>query len=319
MQAYFATFVSGVQDIIASRLAQYPNATLAVKDITDGLVVFESNLTINQLAELRFFHNVYQLLADYSAMPSNSDLVAKARGALRAGSTFIVRVREGSQPVSPDAELVAQLSSATQSIHVAHKPQIQLALLKRTNGHIFWGVALERTGFKTRKLEPGELRPELAHVLGLVANVDSKDTVLDPFAGYGAIPREMLQGFHCQKVIAVEHNESLIPHLKSIPNLVALHGNAGELAHIESRSIDRVVTDPPWGDFNGMTIDELQHLYKGAIIQMHRVLRAKGCAVILTAAEFLPEQALELGFTIEKQYFILVSGRKAGIYKIRKL
>lgn len=319
MALYFATFASGAQDIIAARLRQYPNGILAVKDVTDGLITFESDLTANQLSELRFFHNVYQTLGDYAQTPSNAELVASAKAQIPQGSTFILRVRHGSQPESPDPGLVASLSRATGATHVAHRPQMQLALLKRADGRILWGIALPRVGFKTRALEPGELRPELAHILGLVASVNSRHAVLDPFAGYGAIPREMLQGFHCQKVIAVESNESLVPHLKSIPNLVALYGDAGQLAHIESRSIDRIVTDPPWGDFTDMAPDELRHLYHGAFIQMHRVLRAKGCAVILTAVDFLPELAAEFGFTIEKQYPILVSGRKATIYKIRKV
>lgn len=305
MKQYFATFVTGAEEIVAARLQKYPNSQLKVQKIESGLAIFDSELLANQLSELRFFNNVYELLQP-GAMPQ-----------LPIGTKVTVRARTGSQPSQPPSELTQKLIAADYEV-VAHRPETELLYWQRDDGRVLWGHMLPRPGFKTRNLEQGELRPELAHILGLVASVDPKDAVLDPFAGYGAIPREMLAGFHCQKVLAVEHNEHLVPHLKSIPNIIAVHGDAGQLAHIETRSIDRVVTDPPWGDYGSYKPEELSKIYHAALIQMHRVLRAKGCVVMLTAVEFMPAMALENGFTVEKQYPILVSGNKATIYKLRK-
>ncbi len=305
MDKYFATFIVGAEEIIATRLQRYPNAELKVGELEVGMVFFESSLTTNQLSELRFFNNVYQLLPD-GQVPS-----------LPAGTKVQLRARAGSQPTNLPEDLLQKLKDSGYEV-VAHKPQAELLYWRRDDGRVLWGQMLPRPGFKTRTLESGELRPELAHILGLAAGVDSKHAVIDPFAGYGAIVREMLQGFHCTNVIAVEHNESLVPHLKSIPHLVAIHGDAGQLSHVETRSIDRVVTDPPWGEYDAKSPEELKKLYHAAIIQIHRVLRAKGCAVVLTSADFFGDMVRETDFTIEKQYNILVSGRKATIYKIRK-
>lgn len=305
MDKYFATFVVGAEEIIAARLQRYPNGELKVGNMSNGLVEFESSLGANQLSELRFFNNVYKLLPS-GQMPS-----------LPAGTKVLLRAREGSQPSELPEDIRKKLTDAGFEL-VAHKPEAEVLYWRRDDGQILWGQMLPRPGFKTRKLEQGELRPELAHILGLAGSVDSKDTVLDPFAGYGAIVREMIAGFQCQKVIAVEHNEHLVPHLKSIPNLVAIHGDAGQLSHIETRGVDRVVTDPPWGEFSTKSPEELKKLYHAAIIQIHRVLRAKGCAVILSSADWLPAMAEENLFIVEKSYPILVSGRKATIYKIRK-
>jgi hypothetical protein len=294
---YFATFVTGCQDIIGTAMRRYPRSELIVNELHDGLVVFESTLTENQLSEVRYLNNVYKLLAD----GTEADLPAPA---LPAPGTFIVRVREGSQPTTVPPELNVRVAAQTGLKTSAHNPDHSFLLWRRTDGRVLWGLALLRAGFKKRTLEAGELRPELAHILGLVAGLDAKDTVLDPFAGYGAIARECLQGFHCQMVIAVEHNEHLIPHLKAIPRLVALHGDAGELAHIDTRGIDRVITDPPWGDFAKATPEELHHLYKGAL---------------LTSVPFMADLAAECAFDVVKEYPILVSGRKATIYKLRKL
>jgi hypothetical protein len=309
---YFATFVSGAQAIIGDRLAKFPNASLTVESLRDGVVLFESALKTEQLSELRFLNNVYQLLAQ--DLPIAELPVPE----LPKGETFIIRVRKGSQPSTPPDELTDKLISAG-LVPDAHNPRHEFLFWERTDGQVLWGYALPRAGFKLRHLETGELRPELAHILGLVAGLDAKDRVLDPFAGYGAIVRECLQGFHCEEVIAMEHNEHLIPHLKSIPRLVALHGDAGSLPNIETRSTDRIISDPPWGHYEGKSQQDLWHLYRGAMMQMHRVLRAKGAAVILTAAPFFPQLASEQSFDIVKQYPILVNGRKATIYKLRKL
>ena len=305
MQQYFATFITGAEDVIAARLQQFANAELKVLQLADGLVVFESSLSPNKLTELRFFNNVYQLLPN-GQLPN---LPPKTKVQLRA--------RLGSQPTELPQDLLDQLHNAGYEV-VAHKPQAELLYWKRNDNQILWGQMLPRPGFKTRRLEQGELSPQLAHILGLIAGVDNKDVVLDPFAGYGAIVREMLAGFQCQKVLAVEYNEHLVPHLKSIPHLIAIHGDAGQLAHVETRSVDRVVTDPPWGEFKPQSAEHLKKLYHAAMLQMHRVLRVKGCAVILTSVGFIPELSENLNFAIEKQYNILVSGQKATVYKLRK-
>jgi 16S rRNA G966 N2-methylase RsmD len=322
---YFATFTSGVQEIISKHLQKFPRGDLAVESVHDGLIVFSSTLSVNQLSELRFFHNVFGLLAD---LGKQSSIDAAAQEAAKADMTtlpakagFKIYTRVGSQTAGlQDLPALQQaVSNANGGMPDSFRPEVELLLWVRDDGQALWGWQLPRPGFKTRKLEPGELRPELAHAMGLLASLDRKDTVLDPFAGYGAIVRECLQGFHCQEVIAVEYSDHLVPHLKSIPHLIAKHGDAARLPHIDTRSVDRVITDPPWGKFEPKTPEQLEHLYYEAMIQMHRVLRSKGCIVMLTSVDYVQKLASEIGFTIEKQYNVLVNGQKATLYKLRKL
>lgn len=325
MRDYFATFPSGCQQIVAQRLQKIPNAQLIVSDVQDGLVLFKSSLSHGQLSELRFFTNVFQLLADLGQQES-IELAARVAMAadmsalpLKAG--FAVHVRVASQPTSLEslAQLQHAVSAANGGQPDSFKPDIALLLWLRADGRGLWGWQLPVAGYKHRRIEAGELRPELAHIMGLLAGLTPKQVVLDPFAGYGAIVRECLQGFHCDHVLAVEHNEHLVPHLKAIPRLVAKQGDAARLPHIQTHSVDRVITDPPWGKFAQATPEHLQRIYYESMQHMHRVLRAKGCVVMLTSVTFLPEVAAETGFAIEKQYNILVSGQKATLYKLRKL
>jgi 23S rRNA G2445 N2-methylase RlmL len=321
---YFATFVSGTQEIISSRLQRFANTELKVDELQDGLVFFTSALSINQLSELRFFNNVFGLLADLGTQSSIDDaskLAARSdMSQLPRKAGFKIYTRMGNQTIGLKERSALQQAVVDQTggMPDSFQPDTELLLWMRDDGRTLWGWQLPRPGFKTRKLEPGELRPELAHIMGLLASVDSKDTVLDPFAGYGAIVRECLQGFHCQEVIAVEYNERLVPHLKSIPHLIAHQGDAARIPHVATRSIDRVITDPPWGRFADAEPEHLEHIYHESLIQMHRVLRVKGCVVMLTAVPFVTKLAEQVGFTLEKQYHILVNGQKADLYKFRK-
>ncbi len=324
MMRYFATFTSGCQEIIASRLQNFSNNQLKVEELHDGLVIFSSDLTVNQLSELRFFTNIFGLTKDCGEQKSLEDAAGIIKTSdinCRDFKTFATYLRQGSQPASSAAlgNLQNVIAAATGAQPTSFRPDLEFLLWLRDDKRALFGWRLPLAGFKKRSLEAGELRPEVAHIMGLVAALSSKHVVLDPFAGYGAIVRECLQGFHCQEVIAVEHNEHLLPHLKSIPHLVAKQGDAARLPHIVSRSIDRVITDPPWGRFEASSPENLRHLYFASLQQMHRVLRSKGCAVILTGVDFLPELAQETGFIQEKQYNILVSGQKATLYKLRKL
>ncbi len=321
---YFATFVSGTQEIVGKRLQQFPRAELAVDELQDGLVMFTSSLSVNQLSELRFFNNVFGCLGDFGQQKTIDDAAVLAAKTDMSGLPkvgFKIHTRHANQTIGlANVQALQQaVTDQTGRIPDSFRPDLEFLLWLRADGRALWGWQLPRPGFKTRKLEPGELRPELAHIMGLLASLDQDDVVVDPFAGYGSIVRECLQGFHCKEVIAVEFNEHLVPHLKSIPHLIAKHGDAARLPHIETRSADRVITDPPWGKFEPASPEHLEHLYYESFVQMHRVLRVKGCIVLVTSVPFIEKLAAEVGFTIEKQYNILVSGQKAALYKLRKL
>jgi predicted RNA methylase len=321
---YFATFISGCQQIIDNRLKQFAKNDLSVQEIYDGLVVFNSSLSIEQLSELRFFNNVYELVVDLNKQNTpdeaalalqNADLTAIPRASFKVSAQF------AGKPIGLEGlnDLQNLIVRKTGSWPDSFKPVTQLLLVVRADGRALFGKVLPKAGFKLRPLSSGELRFDLAHILGLVASLSRTHVVLDAFAGNGAIARECLQGFHCEKVIAFERDAKLIAQLKSIPQLTVIRGDARRLNDVQDGSIDRVITDPPWGKYGRYDSGELDDLYKNALLQMHRVLRKKGCAVVLTAYEAFPEFAAEAGFVLEKQHDILVSGKKASIFKLRKL
>lgn len=166
------------------------------------------------------------------------------------------------------------------------------------------------------------MRPELTHILGLVAGVSSRDVVLDQFAGYGAIPLEIIAGFSPQKVIAVEQNPALAARLKVVAadkrSLIVHQGDAQHLSYVPDLSVTHIITDPPWGQF--AAAPDLSRFYLQVLQEAVRVLRAGGVAVVLTGAPHEFRRALaHLSVLAEvKHYNVLVSGKKAEIIKLRK-
>lgn len=88
----------------------------------------------------------------------------------------------------------------------------------------------------------------------------------------------------------------------------------------EDQFIDKIVTDPPWGMYEDVGMD-IEIFYNHMMKEMYRVLKPKGIIVILTAKKDELEKVL-LGFKsrlkLLEKYNVLISGKKASIYKILK-
>src|SRR5688572_10070913 len=144
MYRYFATFISGTSAIIAERLRAMPNAQLRVLEMQDGLVLFESNLRVGQLGELRFFNHVYRLIADLGTQDSidaAAELAAKSPIPDAPNGNFRVMARLANKPVSTQhlATLQNAIVQATGAKVDSYKPQCEYLLLLRADGRCLWG------------------------------------------------------------------------------------------------------------------------------------------------------------------------------------
>ena len=151
--------------------------------------------------------------------------------------------------------------------------------------------------------EKGALHPELAYGMALLAQIRPGETVLDPFAGSGAVGE------------AVKHfgAKPLLSDIAPKPGIAAC--DARDLVQIRDGSIDRIVTDPPWGIYEKCDVNAL---YRAAFAEFRRVLKPSGAVVLLTAAAREAETAMvEAGFAHEKTLRVLVNGKKAALTRWR--
>lgn len=311
MQNYIATFVAGCQDIIFRQLKQIPINNLKVINQDESSVTFNSDYAVERLIEMRFFTNIYLIIENPNSLPKSTF----------KSKYFRLMMLKGGEPAQIEASERARLEAKIKHDFLlqpnTHLSKNDFYLIKRKSGKRLLTLRLAKAKFERIKLPAGELRPQLAHIMLLTAGVKAKNTVLDMFAGYGSIPFEAVRGFGCKQVIAGDKQKLADRH--EHPSIQWYEADANKLDFIADCSIDRVVTDPPWGSYSKTPGDELNNLYKQSLLEMHRVLKPDGIAVILSGSTRLDKAINNIyGLKILKNYSILVSGKKARIFKLQK-
>jgi 16S rRNA G966 N2-methylase RsmD len=232
--------------------------------------------------------------------------------------------------VAVDANLLLKLERKLVQIQYLSvnrgKPDLEFWFLARRQGFGVFGLRITRHQDYAKILERGELRPELAALMCVLSEPSPDDTLIDPFAGSGAIPLARAGLGRYKRMIASDNDrikvEKLLKRVNGVNTKIDVYGwDALSLDALDSGSIDKIVTDPPWGLHLGTELD-LWQLYADMLREFFRILRPDGLAVILLANKDLFREILEESrdsFALVSQYDILVSGPKAAVYKLRKL
>lgn len=304
---YFATFPAGTFPIIFKHLKSFAPTQLRVLEHDDSAVVFESALTPERLIEIRYFTNVY-IVAD-NHMP---------RWMLKGKYFNLAYIKNGEPQSLSGADRIKLESKLKHDFGLT--PNTRLAKnnfyqIERQSGRAVLTLRLARAKFKREVVAAGELRPELAHILCLAAGVKAKHVVLDPFAGYGSIPLEAVRGFGCKQVIAADNRT--LPGRHEQTSIKWHVADVANLEFLAKRSVDHIVTDPPWGNYNKS--DNLTDLYTNLSNEASRILKPYGTAVVLSGYADAEQCLLAgQGMRLVDKWDVLVSGKKATIYKLQK-
>jgi len=337
MTTYFSTFASGLQEIIAQAL---PEARIL--QLLDGLVIYESNRPLQQVTNLRLFNNTFIALYPVQQLPSGglhqllqrvmqkpNDLRIPGWAVKKARSFRLMASREN-QTISIKRELLERLESFFSHrlrLRVNRsKADVEVWFIERSEGLGLVGLRVTRNPALEKKLRKGELRPELAHCLCLLSEPQGRDVFLDPFAGSGAIPLERANNFPYRRIIAVDQDESAVTALgRRLPRderIQTFAADARRLTSLTDGSIDKIVTDPPWGFYEERRAETLSDFYGETLTEFARLLRDDGLLVVLMGQKERFEEALAGcadRLALLGKWDILVSGKKAAIYKISKL
>jgi 16S rRNA G966 N2-methylase RsmD len=309
MNRYLATFPAGTYALVVKHLKRFNLSELAIVGHDDSAVVFTSALQPERLIEIRYFTNVYLMVDVLKDVPKKF---------LKGQYFHIVQLTNG-EPQAIDAALRAELEERVShelGLRVnTHLAQNHFYLIQRSSGEQLLTLRLPRAKFKRETLSPGQLRPELAHILCLAAGIKARNIVADLFAGSGAIPLEAVRGYGCKRVIAVDVTTH--PNRHQHPAIEWHTADARNLSFLSDQSVDRVVTDPPWGVYDD-AIDP-QALYTGFLQEAERVLKPGGVAVLLTSYDGALQCIAALKqLKLVGQWPVLVSGKKAIIFKLQK-
>jgi tRNA G10 N-methylase Trm11 len=172
-----------------------------------------------------------------------------------------------------------------------------------------------------KSLHKGELPPPLAWSLCRLARLSHTDSVLDPFCGYGSIPDAAMKHFHITNFTACDNDKEAALYTQA---RFKKRKNSGFVLHqtdfslllslIEEKSIDAIVTDPPWGQFAETGGGFPEKMF--AVFE--KLLKDGGRAVVLYANDGGFLKTVPECFRLENSFPILLSGKKAAVFQFVK-
>jgi 23S rRNA G2445 N2-methylase RlmL len=311
---YVSTFTTGFGEIAAQALPSLlPGAS--VLRVHDGLIYYAYAGDPSDINQVPFFNNSFYVLRFFEGDKLSFHRMViedKLRVPIAEG-TFRVRFSQSNRFVKVDRQIARRTENAIMKSSRLKldrlNPSTEFWYVIRDEGFGFYGQLLQKRAAKEKNLHQGELRPEFACLMCLLGNPARESVILDPFAGYGAIPAQIAKHFDVKRLIANDIDPGKAQPMRED----ALH-----LTSVADAGVDLIITDPPWGYYEG--IDDIGQFYRDMLREFIRVLKRNGRAVVLSARkeEFAGAVESTGAFAIEQVIHTLVNVKKAGVYVLNK-
>lgn len=333
MNYYFSTFVSGVSEVIENALKE-TKYTTEIQLFLDGMVTYKTKAEPKTIQKFRFLNNSFILIRQFKNL-RDDPFKPMLMWALRHNfgnqiesfldensiNSFRIITSKENEMVSYRSQYRKELEKLIkQERNLKHnptKPDIEFWFLVRSEGYGFFGLRI--TNISTAEYqEKGQLRPQIANIMCRLSEPEENDTFLDPFAGHGTIIQERIY-FPYKEIIAIEKEETLAKKTQrdTAEEQVKVICDDFFNSSLEKNSINKIVTDPPWGVFNEHL--DTEKFYKKIFIEFKKVMQKQGLLVMITAQKEILETLVKENdnFQLKNKYDILVSGRKAGLYQLQ--
>ena len=335
---YYANFVSGLQTMVADALKRDVK-DLLIKKTLDGALMFETASPHERLKH-KCFNNLFAVLSlreGTSQRPLEAHIqdlcrrpfkVAPLSG--KAPRTFRIITSYANQltAIGENARRSAEYHIARQTgLRLSRsKSDVEFWFLYRSEGFSLFMQRLSYHSSFDKVLHKGELTPPLAYALCTAARLPKDALVMDPFCGYGAIPKACLADFPVRTCYAFDISDEALSYTRR-----AMTGIAAKRAVIRKRdvytlpslipaaSLDAIITDPPWGFYERLPF-HLPRFYADMLELFAAMLKPDGSITLLTAQTDLVKSIVEESnpLIIEETISALVSGKKASIFRLKK-
>jgi 16S rRNA G966 N2-methylase RsmD len=339
---YYANFVSGLQSLVAEALKRDVK-DLRLKKTLDGALVFESAYPYERLTHT-CFNNLFAVLNLSEAVgqhpieahiqevcrrPFSAPLLSgKAPRTFRLITAYANRLTAIGENARRSAE--RHIARQTGLRLSPSKSDVEFWFLYRTEGFSLFMQRLSYHASFDKAVHKGELTPPLAYALCEAARLPKGALVLDPFCGYGAIPKACLTYFPARICYAFDISDEAVAYTRrALIGIAAKRTVIRKLdvrvlpSLIPSESLDAIITDPPWGFYERPTFP-LPRFYADMLECFAIALKPDGSITLLTAQTELVKSlveepnALRNPLIIEETFNVLVSGRKASLFRLKK-
>ena len=329
MAEFISSFITGFQHVVEKNLPQIL-AGVKILHVFDGLVHYQYAGDSHNLDKIIYFNNTFFVLKTMKGKWLNffslvGAVSSEKKYYLINKGTFRVRFQNENQFVKVDKNISKKAEETVlhnSKLHLDRlSPTTEIWYSIRREGFAFCGQLISNREFTEKNLNKGELRPEIAYLICCYADLNQDDVVAEPFCGYGSIPVQLIKKFRFQKLFASDIDKEKISinmqkkQLKDNPQIELSVNDAFVLPQIIDRSVDVVITDPPWGYFE--QIDDIGEFYKKMFTSFKRILKENGRMIILSARkDEIEKAALEMNVQILSSLHTLVNGKKASLYKM---
>ncbi len=329
MAEFISSFITGFQHVVEKNLPQIL-AGVKILHVFDGLIHYQYAGDSHNLDKIIYFNNTFFVLKTMKGKGLNFPSLVGAVSSekkyyLINKGTFRVRFQNENQFVKVDKNISKKAEETVlhnSKLHLDRlSPTTEIWYSIRREGFAFCGQLISKREFTEKNLNKGELRPEIAYLICCYADLNQDDVVAEPFCGYGSIPVQLIKKFRFQKLFASDIDKEKISinmqkkQLKDNPQIELSVNDAFVLPQIIDRSVDVVITDPPWGYFE--QIDDIGEFYKKMFTSFKRILKENGRMIILSARkDEIEKAALEMNVQILSSLHTLVNGKKASLYKM---
>ena len=323
MAEFIATFPAGFADVVREEMEK-ALTDCRILHVYEALVHFRHGGGMEALRRLTFLNNIFFVMKAWQQPGSFASMVKEASSGavlplIRKG-TFRVRFSEAGRFASVDAEVMKkaeqQISSKTQLAVDRLTPRSEVWYIRRQEGVGYYAQLLWRRRVTEKDLKQGELRPEFAFLLCRCIPLAEQAVVCDPFAGSGAIPRQLSR--LVQTVYASDLDPEKVSDMTgNLPTNVYVHAaDAAHLTYLEDDALDAIITDPPWGIYR--EDPDLDGLYTSFLKEARRVIRTEGRLVLLTARKQEMEEITAASeWQIVQRIDTLVNGKKAAVFVLK--
>lgn len=329
MAEFISSFITGFQHVVEKNLPQIL-AGVKILHVFDGLIHYQYAGDSHNLDKIIYFNNTFFVLKTMKGKGLNflslvGAVSSEKKYYLINKGTFRVRFQNENQFVKVDKNISKKAEETVlhnSKLHLDRlSPTTEIWYSIRREGFAFCGQLISNREFTEKNLNKGELRPEIAYLICCYADLNQDDVVAEPFCGYGSIPVQLIKKFRFQKLFASDIDKDKISinmqkkQLKDNPQIELSVNDAFVLPQIIDRSVDVVITDPPWGYFE--QIDDIGEFYKKMFTSFKRILKENGRMIILSARkDEIEKAALEMNVQILSSLHTLVNGKKASLYKM---